>query len=383
MPFLTKCDINKNLYYNINNMKILILNCKTGGGHTCVADSVKMYFENHGYSIDIEDALNFSSKAFSKFISFFHKMTYKHFPIIYSKSYISNDNIIYNHLLLYIIKYGAKKLYKYLSIHKYNFIICTHGFAGLMYSFAKDVYGSTVPYAMIETDYSLCPISEDFCPDIHFVSTKKCKEKLEKLKTGKRRIVISGIPIRQDFFKKNDITCCRKRYLNNINSIHIVLLGGSIGIGPIYKIIKNYYQNDYHNVELSVICGNNYLLYKKCKKLTKTGLYVYQYIENIAELMDSSDIIINKPGGVSITEASAKKILSGYFLVIEAYEKDNLNYFLSHNAAFFIKNLDNAILEMLNLYKNKEIKNRIINNAYNLINKNSVKIIYDEISKSL
>ena len=68
-------------------MKLLILTCSTGGGHTSAAKAIAQAATEAGAECRIEDALRFLPGFDGKVISHGHTFVYRHLPSLFGAGY--------------------------------------------------------------------------------------------------------------------------------------------------------------------------------------------------------------------------------------------------------------------------------------------------------
>ena len=89
---------------------------------------------------------------------------------------------------------------------------------------------------------------------------------------------------------------------------------------------------------LTVACGTNERLKKKLEKAERANLRVLGYTDKISQLMDSADLYMTKPGGLSVTEAAVKRLPMLFVDAVSGCETYNKNFFLSRHMAAAAEN---------------------------------------------
>jgi processive 1,2-diacylglycerol beta-glucosyltransferase len=129
-------------------------------------------------------------------------------------------------------------------------------------------------------------------------------------------------------------------------------MGGGQGLGPIKTIVRSLEKVE-NNLQEIIVCGTNKKLYRSLKKKIKKynkKIVLLAYAGNMNELMSVSDIIITKPGGVTTSEALAKKIPMIIVKPIPGQEENNTVYLTQRQAAIKVdepKNINLVIGELL------------------------------------
>ena len=89
------------------------------------------------------------------------------------------------------------------------------------------------------------------------------------------------------------------------------------------------------NCCLTVICGTNRKLRVKLEEMfvSDQRIMVRGLVRHVAMWMDSTDLFITKPGGVSTTEAACKRLPMLFVNAVAGCEAYNLRFFLRRGVA--------------------------------------------------
>ena len=147
-------------------------------------------------------------------------------------------------------------------------------------------------------------------------------------RVGKEKIKVLGIPISVKFltpYHREEISS-NLGFDENLRSV--LIMGGGLGIGPIKSIAKALDDLDC-DFQIIVVCGKNKSLYEwfsKNKGDFKKPVSNFGYVDFIHKIMDFSDIIITKAGGITISEALAKGLCIVLVKPIPGQEERNVHY---------------------------------------------------------
>ena len=129
-----------------------------------------------------------------------------------------------------------------------------------------------------------------------------------------KRIYSYGIPISDTFrttHSASDITKIKIKYnVNNDKKTFLFFAGGSLGSAYSLKFLKKLLEDNY-DINIIYVCGKNDKLKKKTEKMVKQNNYknitVLGFSKEVNNLLSISDVVITKPGGISITECLEMK----------------------------------------------------------------------------
>ena len=85
--------------------------------------------------------------------------------------------------------------------------------------------------------------------------------------------------------------------------------------------------------QLLIVCGHNKKLYERLKPKAKDNTYVLGLVDNMDELMSVANVMVTKPGGLSIAEALVKKLPMIFFSAIPGQETNNIKVLSSYEVS--------------------------------------------------
>ena len=201
----------------------------------------------------------------------------------------------------------------------------------------------------IVTDFTIHPYWEDSELDYYVIASEVLI--IQGMKKGfpESKFLPIGIPISPKFEKKMNKQEARER-LGIEDKPTILVMSGSMGYGNIEKEIVQLDKLDL-DFQIAVICGNNKKMKEKIDKLKLSKrIYSFGYVDNVDVFMDACDCMITKPGGLTTSEALAKKIPLIINNPIPGQEDRNVEFLLNAGVAVKASKtfpLDEAVYEML------------------------------------
>ena len=376
-------------------MKTLILTCNTGGGHNSTAAAIKEQYDIRGEECDIEDALGFVSKKFSDFVSSAHVKIYKYFPKLFDKGYSSAEKVdMYiqkgrNVRKKYFSKInldrkarkdkiqlgkkafhsGIDSLKDFIFEGKYDNIICVHAFAAAMVKMVRKKYDTDIKVSFVTTDYTCSPTVSNTGADIYFIPHKGLVEEFERCGVPAKKIVVSGIPVRKDFYSSVDKNEAKTLLGIPQDKRNVLLMCGSMGCGPMTDIIKNLSANIPEDCVITAVCGTNEKLLGDILSLNAENVTALGFTKEIPLYIDASELLLTKPGGLTCTEGAEKHIPMLFLDVVGGCEEKNFVYFRKNGWADGSKNADEfckKCIDMLNTDTSamrKALENEFFENA--------------------
>ena len=170
------------------------------------------------------------------------------------------------------------------------------------------------------TDYGVHPFWISEGTDEYIVASDHSKQLLENEGIPAAKIRPLGIPVHAKFLKAQDKEALIRKLGVKKNMFTVLLITGSFGLGHMDTVVE-YLKSD---VQLIVVCANNKQLYKKLSEKKYPNCIVCGFVDNIQELMAVSDMIITKPGGLTISEVLAMGIVPVFISAIPGQEVGNV-----------------------------------------------------------
>lgn len=319
--------------------KVLLLSCSTGNGHNASAKAIKEYFSLQGIDCEIRDALDFISERFAKFISWGHSFVYRYLPGLFRWGYQYSENhssIFEDGSKVYkLIISGTEKLQHYILEKEYDTVICTHLLAAIMLTHIQENSPLPIQTAFVSTDYTCYPGMNACRLDKIFIANEEHIDSFCKWEIPQNQIVASGIPIRLSFFQRSEKNNAKRQLKINEENAHLLVMSGSMGCGPIKKIVRYVAKELPLQAEISVICGTNKRLYRSLNRRYRKNnkIHIVGYTDKISLYMDATDLYLTKPGGISVTEAAAKNLPMIFVNAVAGCEQYNMDFFLNMGTA--------------------------------------------------
>ncbi|CUO23270.1 glycosyltransferase [Clostridium sp. NSJ-49] len=345
-------------------MNILILSASTGGGHMRASRAIENYMSEHDKSANVKivDSLLYINPILNKTVTSGYVYLATKTPKIYGKIYeLTNKEdrwISFVNRLNYLF---ANKLLPLIDEFKPDVIITTHPFPTEMVSILKAKELVNIPLVCIMTDYAPHKTWVNQKVDAYIVSNDDMVKEMSKIGVREEVIYPYGIPIEQVFFEKKDKDLVLNELELNPNLPTILMMAGSFGVTNVFKIYEDIINID-REFQVIVITGKNQKLYdefaKVINKSEKHTKLIY-FTDEVNKFMQAADIIITKPGGLTITEALASNIPMAIFDAIPGQEEENAEFLINHNMAIKLEKNQSCDKLIEELLMNKEKLNNM------------------------
>ena len=130
-------------------------------------------------------------------------------------------------------------------------------------------------------------------------------------------------------------------------------MAGSFGVTGVLDFYEQLAKTG-EKIQMVVITGRNIRLFdhfdKKIQELdTSHNTKLLYFVDNVEDYMHIADLIVTKPGGLTVTESIACHLPMAIYSAYPGQEKENVDFLIKQKAAVLIDKKDgaNEIIELL------------------------------------
>lgn len=333
--------------------KVLIVSLKAGAGHLKAAEALETAFvADGGFEVKNIDLLDYSSALIGFLYGKMYLDMVKAFPDLYSynyKRYESAKNFIKPRL--FFDKFNFSDFFKIVEEFKPDLIIATHFIPAAVLANYKEKLHKNYKIFTTLTDYEFHPLWLIDGVDLFFVATEEVKAGLIFYGIVPEKIVISGLPVHPKFFAPKNKETLRQKYSLEFNTPVILISAGSFGLTPLGEVIDEL-EKIKNNFQLIAVCGHNEKLKAELEKTRANRprlKKVFGFVNFMDELMATADILITKPGGITVSEALTYGLPMILIEPIPGQEEANADYLLELGTAQKARNLPSLIYKIKKL----------------------------------
>jgi processive 1,2-diacylglycerol beta-glucosyltransferase len=316
-------------------MKILIIYATAGAGHKKAAEAIYhgLQARESGYDIRLLDALDYTNPFFKKIYPSGYTFLVTHLPWAWGFFFAMIDlpwmqPLVHGLRRLYN-GFNARALEKFLIQEQFDAVITTQFLSAEVSAYLKRRGKIKSRIICVVTDFDVHRIWVNAGIDIYTAACDYTKNKLIALGVAPEKIFITGIPTDPKFALSPDPIDLKKKLGIQDGVWTILIATGSFGMGPIEKIMELL-----DNYQLLIVCGQNRDLYERLRPKAHKNAHVLGLVDNMEELMAVSDIMVTKPGGLSISEALVKKLPMIFFSAIPGQETNNIKVLSSYEIVY-------------------------------------------------
>ncbi|WEG12549.1 glycosyltransferase [Pullulanibacillus sp. KACC 23026] len=334
---------------------ILILTGRYGDGHQKAADAIAEVVKDHYPDVKpiVFDVTDLLPTMFDKLGKHIFIKGIKRFPNLYDYLYEkTREETKASVLFKNINRIGLTDLEQYIESVQPMGVVSTFPVASGMLSLLKREGRLQAPIFTVITDHTVH--SSWVYPNIdhYFVASEDVKKRLMDFNIRETAITVTGIPIHPKFsspYSKPWI----KRKLGLSDAPCLLLVGGGFGIFRNLASILEELNEIPIKMTLVIICGRNDKLYRRLKQqtfYTHHRLQILGFVENMNEWMAAADLLITKPGGMTVSEALALEVPMIIVQALGGQENDNLRFLLDSGTSLYAKDPQTLIKQLNYLF---------------------------------
>ena len=225
-------------------------------------------------------------------------------------------------------------LVRFIKDGQYDVIVTTHFLSTEVCGWLRRTGQINARFVTIVTDYDVHRIWHVSGVDAYLVASEYTRNRLIALGVDEKLVSVTGIPVDEKFIRPRDRGETRRKLGLREDLFTVLLSTSSFGFGPIEELATLL-----KDLQLIIICGNNKTLFEKMSARGNPLHKICGFVDNMEEMMAASDVMLTKPGGLSVSEALANHLPLIFFSAIPGQEAGNVRVLAEHGIGLSDKTL--------------------------------------------
>jgi processive 1,2-diacylglycerol beta-glucosyltransferase len=324
------------------NKKILILHASVGAGHTQAAKAVAaaLALEAPDANVMTVDALTLARPLFKRAYGEGYLKLVEKAPSLFGMIFEMTDRPakgrnIGDKLRRAVQRWGANQLAALVETGGWDVIVHTHFLAPELIAALRRRGRVTAPQLTVVTDYDAHRIWAHDPTERYCVASPVAAASLRAHGVPAGAIEVTGIPVMPAFSAPVDRAAALRSFGLTGERPVIIQASGGHGIGPVEETFRALLAVS-APMELVVVCGRNEKARKKIASIrppVRHRVRVLGFTDRMRELMAVGDLLVTKPGGLTVSEALACGLPMALISAIPGQEVRNADYLLENGAA--------------------------------------------------
>lgn len=285
---------------------------------------------------------------------------------ICSRSKIPAGRLLTQGLLALIYNILATRLRKFVNEYQPDVLIATQMYPNALLSHSVQKGLIKQPIIGVLTDYGIHGVWVRNTTDIYCVSHEEVAAQLRKQGIARDRIKVTGIPLVPAF--SNIPTQSQARAHLGLDSCPTVLItGGQCSIG-VLNTVQKLLNDEHHKYQILVTAGMNTTDMESLQQLARQHPHrfrLYGWCSDISYLICAADVVVGKPGGLTLSETLACGRPFIATCCLGGQEAHNVQ-FLQKNKVGMHAELERLPKVLRGLFSNAELLRNMKRNAYQL-----------------
>jgi len=305
-------------------MKILVIHATAGAGHKKAAEAIFHGLQaKSGCDARLVDALDYTNPLFKKTYPEAYSFLVTRLPWAWGFFFCVLD-LPWLQPLVHAVRrlyngLNARALQNFLIQEQFDVIITTQFLSAEVSAYLKRTGRIKSKIICVVTDFDVHRIWVNEGIDFYTGACEYTKNKLIALGVAPEKVLATGIPTDAKFGLQPDVVALKQKLGIQNKGLTVLIATGSFGMGPIEELMTLL-----QKYNLLIVCGHNKELYERLKPLAPQNTHVLGLVNNMDELMAVADVMVTKPGGLSIAEALVKKLPMIFFSAIPGQETNNI-----------------------------------------------------------
>jgi processive 1,2-diacylglycerol beta-glucosyltransferase len=331
--------------------KLLILSVSAGAGHVRAAQAIEAVARAAHPPMEAThlDLLTLVPADFRKlygqqYIKLVEKLP-QLWAYLYSKSDRPSRDSLLGKLKRGAEKLNTRKLSAEIERLEPDVILCTHFLPAELLS-RQIARGRKLPPVWVQvTDFDVHALWVHPHVARYCVASDEVAFRLADRGVPREKITVTGIPVMPQFSAPLDRATCAHELGLTPGKFTVLMMAGGAGVGGLDELAARLLRLP-DEMQLVALAGRNEDLLRRLQKLAKAHpgkLFPLGFTTTVERVMTAADLVVTKPGGLSVSECLAKGRPMLLVSPIPGQEERNADYLLEAGAA--IKAVDVATLE--------------------------------------
>jgi processive 1,2-diacylglycerol beta-glucosyltransferase len=357
-----------------------------GSGHRIAARAIQEELDSRRIPNVIMDLLDFSSDLFkwsySDVYAFVSEHAHLACKVMYELTDQDREESAALRLLEKINMENVKKFMRYLAENQPDVCVGTHFFPLSVLSYMKEqgfykgkIYG-------VVTDYGLHRMWVSPHVDAYFVGGAPVKKDLLEAGISNDKVLISGIPVLRKYAESYSRYTEEKPLKTPFS---LLFVASSVPNSIVLDILEGLIETGI-NLSLTIIAGRNEDLIDQLEGVDiphRIDFKVLGFVDNLNDYMEEADLMITKPGGLTVSEALCVGVPMIMINPIPKQEINNARYLETNGAGIWARSATDAVHHVRGLYTSFERLKKIRGAARKLAHPHSAQVIADKVLLSL
>ena len=354
--------------------RILVLSASVGTGHNRAAQALQLALRQLRPDAHVEycDILDQTNRAFRRVYGRTYFSLVESAPYFVGYLYDRLDRPVklrqVDRMRLSLSMMNLHRLIDRLTSSSWDLAICTHFLPAEVIANLRKSGRVNFPQATVTTDFDTHRLWVNSPCEHFFAASEEGRLNLAAWGVPVSDISVFGIPVHPVFSEFKSASECRQRLDLGSDRPIVLQMSGGAGFGPAVKVHREILAVQVP-LEIISVAGRNASLKSKLENIPCPPRHrrrVMGFTDQIDELMAASDVVVSKPGGLTVAESLARGAAMCIIDPIPGQETRNSDYLLENGAAIKVNSLTSLAFKLESLLKDRSRLDQLRSNARRL-----------------
>ncbi len=244
---------------------------------------------------------------------------------------------------------NLRRFVRFLQAEPWDLVVNTHFLPAELIASLRRQGRLDVPQVIVTTDFDTHRMWVHSPCEHYFTATEEGARYLHYCGVPAADVSVTGVPIHPVFRTPKDrAACAAKHGLATDRPVVLQMAGGFGVVGPIEPMYRALLQTA-RPIELVTAVGRNAALQVRLEKVPTPPRHrarVLPFTREIDEYMAAADLVVSKPGGLTVAETLARGAVLVMVQPVPGQEGRNSDYLLENGAAVKANNLAQLVFKV-------------------------------------
>ena len=326
-------------------MKIAVVACTGGAGHLRAGQALVETARDLQIPVEAElwDVLTFTPAWFRRLYADTYLHMVNRTPELWGYLYGRTERRPHKNppIVRAFDRVNYDRYWRTLTAAKPDVLLCTHFLPYLAVAPRLPHWKDRPMVCAATTDFDVHRLWINDVVDRYYVFHEESRWQLASKGVSTSDIVAAGIPVHPEFAHRRSHSSGRKLLGVPERQTTVLVVAGGFGVGRVHEIAQTVGEAlgnlAPRRFTLAVICGKNEAARASVRSLRlppTISLHAMGFVSNMHEWMDAADLLVSKSGGLTSSEALAKRLPMIVVDPIPGQETRNADLMVEHGAAW-------------------------------------------------
>ncbi|HEX8957897.1 MAG TPA: glycosyltransferase [Burkholderiaceae bacterium] len=317
--------------------KILLLSVSAGAGHVRAAEAIRAAADGH--SVLHADVMNYVSSGFRKLYTDFYIGLVNRHPALWGYLYqVTNEAEPKSKMQKFrraVEHLSTRALLKQIRDFAPDLIICTHFLPAELLSREKRKGNLDCPVWVQVTDFDLHRMWVHDHMAGYFAANDEIAYRMRAFGLAEESVHVTGIPIMPMFGRQHDRQACARESGLDPARTTVLLMGGGAGLGGLDTVAARLLDVA-PDFQIVALAGKNQETLAALRNIAAHypgRLFPQGFTDKVDRLMACADLVVTKPGGLTVSECLAMGLPMIVNSPIPGQEERNADFLLEQGVA--------------------------------------------------